>query len=163
MFVVVNSNLFRVFGTTPGSEEASTLEASRSPNRYILINIYSFWWNKISLSLLKSWLIICQGGPYKTCLLLVGEVSQVSLAAVLGEVNLMFYYYLASKSVLSSLLLCGSLPKPFMNLPYSGTDISGVDLNGGYSFQAKLLHLAWHPTADLIACAASNSLYMYYA
>ena len=34
MFVVVNSNLFRVFGTTPGSEEASTLEASRSPNRY---------------------------------------------------------------------------------------------------------------------------------
>ena len=46
---------------------------------------------------------------------------------------------------------------------HTGNDNSGVDMNGGYSFQAKLLHLAWHPTADLIACAASNSLYMYYA
>ena len=29
------SNLFRVFGASPGSEEASTLEASKSPNRYL--------------------------------------------------------------------------------------------------------------------------------
>lgn len=29
------SNLFRVFGATPGSEEASTLEASKTPNRCV--------------------------------------------------------------------------------------------------------------------------------
>ena len=27
---------------------------------------------------------------------------------------------------------------------------------------AKMLHLAWHPGADVIAAAASNSLYLYY-
>lgn len=32
-----------------------------------------------------------------------------------------------------------------------------------HDFTSKLLHLAWHPNANLIACAASNSLYMYYA
>ena len=30
-------------------------------------------------------------------------------------------------------------------------------------FGSKLLHLAWHPEANVIACAASNSLYMYCA
>lgn len=30
-------------------------------------------------------------------------------------------------------------------------------------YQAKLLHLAWHPEANVIACAAANSLYMYCA
>jgi serine/threonine-protein phosphatase 2A regulatory subunit B len=30
-------------------------------------------------------------------------------------------------------------------------------------YASKLLHLAWHPQANLIACAASNSLYMYCA
>ncbi|XP_076960305.1 serine/threonine protein phosphatase 2A 55 kDa regulatory subunit B beta isoform-like isoform X1 [Bidens hawaiensis] len=30
-------------------------------------------------------------------------------------------------------------------------------------FTTKLLHLAWHPTENSIACAAANSLYMYYA
>lgn len=30
-------------------------------------------------------------------------------------------------------------------------------------FSTKLLHLAWHPTANVIAAAASNSLYMYCA
>jgi len=30
-------------------------------------------------------------------------------------------------------------------------------------YQSKLLHLAWHPEANVIACAASNSLYMYCA
>jgi hypothetical protein len=34
---------------------------------------------------------------------------------------------------------------------------------GTNDFTSKLLHLAWHPSANLIACAASNSLYMYYA
>ncbi|KAK9090374.1 hypothetical protein Sjap_023551 [Stephania japonica] len=28
---------------------------------------------------------------------------------------------------------------------------------------AKMLHLAWHPTSKLIACAAANSLYLYHA
>ncbi|KAF8057777.1 PP2AB2 [Scenedesmus sp. PABB004] len=30
-------------------------------------------------------------------------------------------------------------------------------------YGSKLLHLAWHPEANVIACAASNSLYMYAA
>ncbi|PIA29281.1 hypothetical protein AQUCO_06100059v1 [Aquilegia coerulea] len=30
-------------------------------------------------------------------------------------------------------------------------------------FNSKLLYLAWHPTANLIACAVANSLYMYQA
>lgn len=38
------------------------------------------------------------------------------------------------------------------------------DANGNsYDFSTKLLHLAWHPTENSIACAAANSLYMYYA
>lgn len=41
---------------------------------------------------------------------------------------------------------------------------TGVDSNGNaLDFSMKLLHLAWHPTENLLACAASNSLYMYYA
>ncbi|KAG8378831.1 hypothetical protein BUALT_Bualt07G0025700 [Buddleja alternifolia] len=32
-----------------------------------------------------------------------------------------------------------------------------------YDFNSKLLHLAWHPTTNLIACGAGNSLVMYYA
>jgi serine/threonine-protein phosphatase 2A regulatory subunit B len=30
-------------------------------------------------------------------------------------------------------------------------------------YGSKLLHLAWHPEANVVACAASNSLYMYCA
>jgi serine/threonine-protein phosphatase 2A regulatory subunit B len=45
-----------------------------------------------------------------------------------------------------------------------GTDSSVTDANGNsYDFTTKLLHLAWHPSENLIACAAANSLYMYYA
>ncbi|CAI9766124.1 unnamed protein product [Fraxinus pennsylvanica] len=40
----------------------------------------------------------------------------------------------------------------------------GVDANGNsFDSTTKLLHLAWHPTENSIACAAANSLYMYYA
>ncbi|XP_024994572.1 serine/threonine protein phosphatase 2A 55 kDa regulatory subunit B beta isoform-like isoform X1 [Cynara cardunculus var. scolymus] len=40
----------------------------------------------------------------------------------------------------------------------------GVDMNGNtFDLSTKLLHLAWHPNENSIACAASNSLYMYYA
>lgn len=34
---------------------------------------------------------------------------------------------------------------------------------GTTDFSEKLLHLAWHPEANLIAAAASNSLYMFCA
>lgn len=34
---------------------------------------------------------------------------------------------------------------------------------GGSDYTSKLLHLAWHPEANVIACAAANSLYMYCA
>nr|XP_043607142.1 serine/threonine protein phosphatase 2A 55 kDa regulatory subunit B beta isoform-like [Erigeron canadensis]XP_043607143.1 serine/threonine protein phosphatase 2A 55 kDa regulatory subunit B beta isoform-like [Erigeron canadensis] len=45
-----------------------------------------------------------------------------------------------------------------------GSDNSGVDVNGNnFDSTTKLLHLAWHPNENSIACAASNSLYMYYA
>lgn len=45
-----------------------------------------------------------------------------------------------------------------------GNESPSGEINGGASdFNSKLLHLAWHPAANVIACAASNSLYMYYA
>ncbi|XP_002516465.2 serine/threonine protein phosphatase 2A 55 kDa regulatory subunit B beta isoform isoform X1 [Ricinus communis] len=45
-----------------------------------------------------------------------------------------------------------------------GADSAGVDTNGNaLDFTTKLLHLAWHPTENSLVCAASNSLYMYYA
>ncbi|KAJ7568086.1 hypothetical protein O6H91_01G018300 [Diphasiastrum complanatum] len=97
------SNLFRVFGVAPGSEEATTLEASKTPNR--------------------------------------GRHLQTP-----------------SKS------------GRFVNLGRGcrdntrGNESPGSEMNGGaYDFTSKLLHLAWHPASNLIACAASNSLYMYYA
>ncbi|CAN4098496.1 unnamed protein product [Withania somnifera] len=45
-----------------------------------------------------------------------------------------------------------------------GSESPGADANGNsYDFTTKLLHLTWHPTENSIACAAANSLYMYYA
>ncbi|KAJ6715351.1 SERINE/THREONINE-PROTEIN PHOSPHATASE 2A 55 KDA REGULATORY SUBUNIT B [Salix viminalis] len=45
-----------------------------------------------------------------------------------------------------------------------GAEAPGVDANGNsFDFTTKLLHLAWHPTENSIACAAANSLYMYSA
>ncbi|XP_059644302.1 serine/threonine protein phosphatase 2A 55 kDa regulatory subunit B beta isoform-like isoform X2 [Cornus florida] len=45
-----------------------------------------------------------------------------------------------------------------------GAESQTVDANGNsFDFTTKLLHLAWHPTENSIACAAANSLYMYYA
>lgn len=56
----------------------------------------------------------------------------------------------------------------YIDLQYSvilsGADSPGVDANGNaFDFTTKLLHLAWHPSENSIACAAANSLYMYYA
>ncbi|KAG2314058.1 hypothetical protein Bca52824_017180 [Brassica carinata] len=45
-----------------------------------------------------------------------------------------------------------------------GSESPGVDGNSNaLDYTTKLLHLAWHPKASLVACAAGNSLYMYYA
>ncbi|KAM4121488.1 hypothetical protein ACB094_01G009400 [Castanea mollissima] len=94
------SNLFRVFGCSEGSTEATTLEASKNPMR-----------------------------------------RQVQTPTR------------PSKSL-------STLPRVLRR----GADTSGVDANGNaFDFTTKLLHLAWHPTENSIACAASNSLYMYYA
>lgn len=35
--------------------------------------------------------------------------------------------------------------------------------DAGSDYASKLLHLAWHPEANVVACAAANSLYMYCA
>ncbi|KAK1436051.1 hypothetical protein QVD17_01826 [Tagetes erecta] len=54
----------------------------------------------------------------------------------------------------------GTLPR----VSRRGSDNSAIDINGStYDLSTKLLHLAWHPNENMIACAASNSLYMYYA
>ena len=45
---------------------------------------------------------------------------------------------------------------PGKKVPAEGADF-------GQDYAAKLLHLAWHPEANVIACAAANSLYMYCA
>ncbi|KAB8086527.1 hypothetical protein EE612_009860 [Oryza sativa] len=94
------SNLFRVFGCTPGSAEATTLEASRNPMRRQVAN---------------------PTRPARTLTSLTRAVRR-------------------------------------------GGENPGVDANGNsYDLSTKLLHLAWHPTENSIACAAANSLYMYYA
>ncbi|XP_074276029.1 serine/threonine protein phosphatase 2A 55 kDa regulatory subunit B beta isoform-like isoform X2 [Silene latifolia] len=92
------SNLFRVFGCSPGSAEATTLEASKNPTR-----------------------------------------RQVQTPS--------------------------RLSKPMSgNVVRRGSESPGVDSNGNsFDFTTKLLHLAWHPSENSIACAAANSLYMYYA
>ncbi|KAK6248985.1 hypothetical protein QUC31_020550 [Theobroma cacao] len=100
------SNLFRVFGCSEGSTEATTLEASKNPMRYVLRR-------QIQTS----------SRPSRSLGSLSGVVRRVK-----------------------------------------GADNSGVDANGNaFDFTTKLLHLAWHPTENSLACAASNSLYMYYA
>ncbi|XP_057520032.1 serine/threonine protein phosphatase 2A 55 kDa regulatory subunit B beta isoform-like [Amaranthus tricolor] len=52
----------------------------------------------------------------------------------------------------------------FTRVVRRGSESPGVDSNGNsFDFTTKLLHLAWHPSENSIACAAANSLYMYYA
>ncbi|EIE21400.1 protein phosphatase 2A regulatory subunit PR55 [Coccomyxa subellipsoidea C-169] len=50
-------------------------------------------------------------------------------------------------------------PPPDAAAAAGGAAPDGTSLD----FNTKLLHLAWHPEVNLIAAAASNSLYMYYA
>ena len=89
--------------------------------------------------LLKSWLIICQGGPYKTCLLVVGEVYQVSLAAVLGEVYLMFYNYRASKSVFIFVTITWVIVKTFYELAIFRNRYFWSWLEWGLQFSSKAI------------------------
>uniref|UniRef100_A0A0E0JKS9 Serine/threonine-protein phosphatase 2A 55 kDa regulatory subunit B n=1 Tax=Oryza punctata TaxID=4537 RepID=A0A0E0JKS9_ORYPU len=94
------SNIFRVFGCGTGSNEATTLEATRNPTRRQLQN------------------------PTRPAR------SLSSLTRVVRR----------------------------------GAESTGIEANGNsYDLSTKLLHLAWHPSENLIACAAANSLYMYYA
>ncbi|KAK8524851.1 hypothetical protein V6N12_029705 [Hibiscus sabdariffa] len=91
------SNLFRVFGCSPGSTEATTLEASKNPMRRQ---------------------VQTPSRPSR------------SLSSITRVVR-------------------------------RGAETSGVDANGNaFDFTTKLLHLAWHPTENSIACAAANSLYI---
>ncbi|KAF7830480.1 serine/threonine protein phosphatase 2A 55 kDa regulatory subunit B beta isoform-like isoform X1 [Senna tora] len=92
------SNLFRVFGCSEGSTEATTLEATKNPMRR------------------------------------QGQTTSRPPRSL------------------------GTLPRVLSRDNYD------IDANGNaFDFTTKLLHLAWHPTENSIACAASNSLYMYYA
>lgn len=56
-----------------------------------------------------------------------------------------------------------SAKKPAVNGALSGDAQNSNVLQQNHDFTAKLLHLAWHPENNLIAAAASNSLYMYAA
>ncbi|XP_031386100.1 serine/threonine protein phosphatase 2A 55 kDa regulatory subunit B beta isoform-like isoform X3 [Punica granatum] len=94
------SNLFRVFGVAPGSNEATTLEASKNPMRRQ---------------------VQTPSRPSR------------SLSSITRVVR-------------------------------RGAESPVVDANGNsFDSTTKLLHLAWHPSENSIACAAANSLYMYYA
>eukprot|EP00270_Netrium_digitus_P004633 TRINITY_DN15903_c0_g2_i1.p1 TRINITY_DN15903_c0_g2~~TRINITY_DN15903_c0_g2_i1.p1 ORF type:complete len:355 (-),score=76.34 TRINITY_DN15903_c0_g2_i1:265-1329(-) len=104
------SNLFRVFGVVPGSDEASMLEASKTPNRRRMLQQQQQQQGK--------------GGNRLT-----------NLARGRRDAR-------------------------------RGNESPANDGPNGmvvHDFTSKLLHLAWHPQANVIACAASNSLYMYYA
>ncbi|XP_050159238.1 serine/threonine protein phosphatase 2A 55 kDa regulatory subunit B beta isoform-like isoform X2 [Malus sylvestris] len=110
------SNLFRVFGCSEGSTEATTLEASKNPLRRQVQTL---------------------ARPSRS----LGNLRRVLRRGMCFHCNI-------------------------KGADNSGADAdnSGADANGNsFDFTTKLLHLAWHPSEDLIACAASNSLYMYYA
>ncbi|KAL0927967.1 hypothetical protein M5K25_002195 [Dendrobium thyrsiflorum] len=44
-----------------------------------------------------------------------------------------------------------------------GTENSGCEISSiiPYDFTTKVIHMAWHPTEDMIACASANTLYIY--
>lgn len=97
------SNVFRVFGTAPSSEEATVLEASKTPNRRRSVQTPAKGGNRLA-----------------------------NLARGRRDTR-------------------------------RGNESPGSENGTTHDFTSKLLHLAWHPNANVIACAASNSLYMYYA
>ena len=44
-----------------------------------------------------------------------------------------------------------------------GMDPYGPVGPGASDFATKILHMAWHPQENVLACAASNSLYIFNA
>ncbi|XP_042948758.1 serine/threonine protein phosphatase 2A 55 kDa regulatory subunit B beta isoform-like isoform X1 [Carya illinoinensis] len=54
-----------------------------------------------------------------------------------------------------------NLTRGFYRLGHENSSSSANEFSSNLS--SKLLHMAWHPTTNLIACAAGNSLFMYYA
>ncbi|RVX05436.1 Serine/threonine protein phosphatase 2A 55 kDa regulatory subunit B beta isoform [Vitis vinifera] len=104
------SNLFRVFGCTAGSTEATTLEASKNPMS-----------NKNNNAT----------PPLRRQAPAPSRPRSLSTFARVGR---------------------------------RGPESPAVDANGNaFDLSTKLLHLAWHPTENSLACAAANSLYMYFA
>ncbi|KAL9244580.1 hypothetical protein vseg_018347 [Gypsophila vaccaria] len=74
----------------------------------------------------------------------------------------------ASKNPMRRQVATPSRPRSSMrsmtNVVRRGSESPSADSNGNtFDFTTKLLHLAWHPSENSIACAAANSLYMYYA
>ena len=55
------------------------------------------------------------------------------------------------------------MKKPSANSSAGADGQTSFALQQNHDFNAKLLHMAWHPESNLIAAAASNSLYMYAA
>ncbi|MBA0810561.1 hypothetical protein Gohar_002543 [Gossypium harknessii] len=135
------SNLFRVFGCSEGSKEATTLEANKNPMRRQGLTA-----SRPSRSL---------GSPS-------GFVRRgMRFTLFLESKNLARLHPMAILELCFTSFLAIHISSHFLG---KGADNSAVDANGNtFDFTTKLLHLAWHPTENSIACAASNSLYMYYA
>ena len=101
MDVFGNSNLFRVFGTTPGSEEASTLEANRSPNRFwihIYLGVFISYFHKECTEVVTYLWLMTIGDLYKLYLLALEEGCRIWVAGVVGEV---YWIFTISSAVVS--------------------------------------------------------------
>ncbi|KAK6927293.1 WD40 repeat, partial [Dillenia turbinata] len=164
------SNLFRVFGCSEGSTEATTLEASKNPTRRqvpttpsrpsrpvgtlsrVVRRDYFLSWGNLAQWPAKE--IYLNTGPG---LHLVLQATPEFSLGNLFDVNAILLFLALTSNLTHFVLL-------FSILTVIGADNSGVDTNGNsFDFTTKLLHLAWHPSENSLACAASNSLYMYYA
>ncbi|XP_065875321.1 serine/threonine protein phosphatase 2A 55 kDa regulatory subunit B beta isoform-like isoform X1 [Euphorbia lathyris] len=68
------------------------------------------------------------------------------------------FLHSASRARRSSL---SNLTRGFYRHGNENSSSCGNDFSNDLS--SKLLHVAWHPTTNFVACASRNSLYMYYA
>ncbi|KAG6471991.1 hypothetical protein ZIOFF_069446 [Zingiber officinale] len=147
------SNLFRVFGCVPGSNEATTLEASKNPMRY---SGHKTKRNSYVLSLCP---------PENVYLAIYGHRKlqvQNSKSARSSSLTRVVRRGLGPLNYIILPAVYCSMPS-YVILNATGAESSSDSNGNSYDFTSKLLHLAWHPTENLIACAAMNSLYMYYA
>eukprot|EP00850_Spirogloea_muscicola_P020431 SM000216S06557 [mRNA] locus=s216:78669:83310:- [translate_table: standard] len=130
------SNLFRVFGTATDSEEATTLEASKTPNMQVLLNQAAYLED-----------LLAHNMAHNTFMPLERSLTSRRRIQTSGRAG----------NRLANLARGRRDAR-------RGNESPSSDSNGSvHDFTSKLLHLAWHPTANVIACAASNSLYMYTA